>query len=127
MEVGKTKNSWTLLERVVDPKNGRTVGRFQCKCGYIYVRQISHINTGRSPQCRRCGRRKTTFKKGEKNNSWTFIRLVKPRQYYGSPLTMGKFKCDCGKVRILQAITVKDGRSRHCQSCARRLPRKRRK
>ena len=118
MDIGETINSWTLLDRIVAKNGGKTKGVFQCKCGAIHVRQATNIINGHSTQCRHCARPKITFKKGEKINSWTFVRFVEPLDNGKTQIAMGKFRCDCGNVKDLQVVSVKRELSKKCSLCA---------
>lgn len=107
---GRTFGYWTVLGPAEKKKKGVQYYRCRCVCGKEYNIPENSLRAGKSKSCG-CKDESAENLTGRTFGYWTVLDRAEP-----GPKGLSRYlcRCRCGKEKILQAQSLKNGRSRSC-------------
>lgn len=114
-EVGQVFGRWTVLEIGLRTCGGKmAAAKVRCACGVEQIIQLGSLRYSVSKGCRKCSKlEKRVVNPGDRFGLW----LVIDRQ----PGTYCLCRCECGLERRIRCGHLRDGLSRMCRGCFKRI------
>lgn len=122
---GRTFGQWTVLRREPHPTRSEVYWLCRCACGDEYQVRGTDLRSGRSTRCQLCQRRAATEArkgvplidmKGQVFGKWEVLRFARMQ----GDRSMWLCVCDCGSLREVDGVALRQGSSTQCSSCGRR-------
>ena len=122
IEIGSKIGHWLILEKVkVIQKRSSVFAHYlcRCECGTERIVRADGLRNGRSSQCRACRDKERYINIdamiGTKIGRWQVLSGIKNKN--GRQNRAVLCKCECGLEQIIDASTLKTGKTKSCHMC----------
>lgn len=106
---------WTVLEQAeVEDKRGGAQWICKCECGITKTIYGTGLRAGKTTQCYTCSRNAIRIDiSGQKFGKWTVLEIC----HNNTSRKLWKCICECGNEKLIDARSLKDGRTTQCRGC----------